>query len=319
MCVVEIEGTRVFVTGGAGHIGSHIVDALLRAKVGQIVVYDNLSEGRESNLAHIPRDMRPEIARGDIRDYEDLEVAMRGCDYVFHAASILLLECRARPLKALEVNIRGTFNVLRAAVETGVKKVVFSTTGSVYGEPLYLPIDEDHPYNSETLYGTTKIAGEHLLRNFYREHGLEYVGLRYFNVYGPRQHYKGAYTQVVPRWFDRIQAGQPLVIHGDGSQTMDMIYVTDVARANVLALQSEVTNDFLNVGTGKTWSVLKVAEIMMEITGYDLPPTHIAQDVNLVKRRQCSTEKAKRLIGFEARVNIRQGIQRYYKWRQAVI
>jgi UDP-glucose 4-epimerase len=176
-------------------------------------------------------------------------------------------------------------------------------------------MDENHPYNSETLYGTTKIAGEHLCRDFYREYGLQYIGLRYFNVYGPRQHYKGAYAQIVPRWIDLLQAGEPLTIHGDGSQTMDMTYVSDVARANILALQSDVTNDFINVGTGKATSVLEVAQIMMEITGSKIPIKYISQDVNLVKHRQCSTEKAKRLIGFEAAVSVKEGIKRYYEWR----
>lgn len=308
---MSIEGSRILVTGGAGHIGSHIVDELISAGA-RVIVYDNLAEGRTFNLPE-----RVEIVRRDIRDYKDLEIAMVSCDFVFHVASTLLLECRARPRKALEVNIQGTFNVLQAAGMAGTKKVIFSSTGSVYGEPLYLPMDEGHPHNSETLYGTTKIASEHLFRNFYQAHGLEYVGLRYFNVYGPRQHYKGAYTQVVPRWFDRIQAGEPLVIYGDGSQTMDMTYVTDVARANVLALQSEVSNDFINVGTGKATSVTEVAEIMMEVTGHDLPLTYIPQDVNLVKRRRCSTAKAKELIGFEAQVDVREGIRRYWEWRQS--
>jgi len=311
----SVEGSRILVTGGAGHIGSHIIDELIDMGAGSIIVYDNLAEGRKSNLAHVSGGI--EIVRRDIRDYEDLEAVMAGCDFAFHIASILLLECRVRPRKALAVNVTGTFNVLQAAVKAGVKKVVFASTGSVYGEPLYLPMDEEHPYNSETLYGTTKIAGEHLLRNFYQAYGLEYVGLRYWNVYGPRQHYKGAYTQIIPRWFDRIQAGKPLVVHGDGSQTMDMTYVTDTARASVLALQSEVTNDFINAGTGKSTSVLEVAEIMMEVTGYDLPLTYIPQDVNLVKSRQCATEKAKELIGFEAQISVREGIRRYWEWRQS--
>jgi UDP-glucose 4-epimerase len=314
--MLSIQGSRILVTGGAGHIGSHIVDELLRSGAGKVVVYDNLSAGRDSNLAHIPRDGRLELVRNDIRDYEDLEVALCGCDYVFHVASVLLLECRDRPLKALDVNIRGTFNVLHASVKAGVKKVIFSSTGSVYGEPLYLPMDENHPYNSETIYGTTKISGEHLCRDFYREHGLQYVGLRYFNVYGTRQHYKGAYAQIIPRWIDCIRAGEPLVIHGDGTQTMDMTFVTDVARANVLALKSGVTNDFINVGTGKATSVSEVAALMMEITGHKIPITYVQQDVNLVKKRQCSIEKANRLIGFEACIDVREGIRLYYEWRQ---
>jgi nucleoside-diphosphate-sugar epimerase len=312
----RIAGSRVFVTGGAGHIGSHIVDQLLQAGPAQVVVYDNLCEGRESNLAHLAGDPRVMLVRDDIRDPEDLEPAMRGCEYVFHVASVLLLECRDHPVKAIEVNIRGTFNVLQAAVNTGVKKVVFSSTGSVYGEPVRVPMDEDHPYNSETIYGTTKIAGEHLLRDFHRAHGLEFVALRYFNVYGPRQHYKGAYAQIVPRWVDRLAAGEPLVIHGDGSQTMDMTYVSDIARANVLALESVVTNDFVNVGTGIATSVLEVANELQEIMGVQVPLSFVSQDVNLVKRRQCATEKAKRLLGYEAKVSAREGLRRYCEWRQ---
>jgi len=313
---MQIAGRRVFVTGGAGHIGSHVVDAALAAGAGEVVVYDNFSEGRESNLAHLAADRRLTVVRDDIRDYEDLVPAMRGCDAVFHVASVLLLECRDHPEKALDVNIRGTFNVLRAAIECGVKKVVFSSTGSVYGEPLYIPMDEDHPYNSETIYGTTKIAGEHLLRNFYRSDGLAFVGLRYFNVYGPRQHYKGAYAQIVPRWIDRVFAGEPLVIHGDGSQTMDMTYVADIARANVLALESAVTHDFVNVGTGVETSVLEVAKLLQELCGVDASLDYVKQDVNLVTRRQCSTGKAKDLLGYEARVGVREGLRRYYQWRR---
>jgi UDP-glucose 4-epimerase len=309
------EGKTVLVTGGAGHIGSHIVDEI-PADVKRAIIYDNFAEGRESNIEHLTSG-KVELVRRDIRDYEDLNKAMKGVDYVFHTASILLLECRDHPDKALDVNVKGTYNVIRACIENKVKKVVFSTTGSVYGDPLYMPMDENHPYNSETLYGTTKIAGEHLFRDFYRSNGLQYVGLRYFNIYGPRQHYKGAYAQIIPRWFDKVlYNGLPLVINGDGTQTMDMTYVTDVAKANILAMVSDVTNDFINVGTGKQWSIVQIKEAMERVVGYKLPATFIPQDVNLVKRRQCSTEKAKKLIGFEAEVQIEEGLRRYYDWRQ---
>jgi len=310
---MKLEGSKVLVSGGAGHIGSHIVDELLAKNVEKVIVYDNLAEGRVSNLQN---DARIELIRRDIRDYEDLSIAMKDVDYVFHTASILLLECRDHPDKAIDINIKGTFNVIKASIDSGVKKVIFSTTGSVYGDPSYLPMDELHPFNSETFYGTTKIAGEHLFRDYYRSHELKYVGLRYFNIYGPRQHYKGAYAQIIPRWVDRIEAGEPLVIHGDGSQTMDMTYVSDVARANVLALESDVTNDFINIGTGESWSILQLAEIMKEISGQDLPFTFIPQDVNLVKRRKCSTEKAKDLIGFEYKIDVRTGLRMYFDWRQ---
>ena len=307
-----LENSTIMVTGGAGHIASHIVDELLKEDVKRIIVYDNMCEGRVSNLAN---DSRIELIRRDIRDREDLDIAMKGVDYVFHTASVLLLECRDHPDKAIDVNIRGTYNVIKAAIDSCVKKLIFSSSGSVYGEPVVVPMEETHPYNSETFYGTTKIAGEHLLIDHHRSHGLQFVGLRYFNVYGPRQHYKGAYAQIIPRWVDRIFANEPLVIFGDGSQTMDMTYVSDIARANVLALKSGITHDFVNVGTGHQWSILQLANIMKEITGKNLDITFIPQDVNLVKRRQCSTEKAKELMGFEYEVDVHRGLEMYYNWR----
>jgi len=314
---MKLENSIVMVTGGAGHIGSHVVDEVLSYFPEKVIIYDNFAEGRESNIVHLAKDPAVEVVRRDIRDYADLTKVMKGVDYVFHTASILLLECRDHPDKALDVNIKGTYNLIRACVENKVKKVVFSTTGSVYGEPLHLPMDEEHPYNSETFYGTTKIAGEHLFRDYYRSHGLEYVGLRYFNIYGPRQHYKGAYAQIIPRWVDKVLYNDlPLVINGDGTQTMDMTYVTDVARANALAVESDVTHDFINVGTGRFWSILQIKQALDEAVGRELPVTFIPQDVNLVKRRQCSTEKAEKLLGFKYSVEMPEGIKKYYEWRQ---
>lgn len=307
-----ITGDRILVTGGAGHIGSHIVDELLTYNPEEIIVYDNLSSGRESNLV---KDSRITLVRGDIRDFQDLFIAMDGCDWVFHTASLLLLESREKPEKAIDVNIKGTLNVIKAALGTSVSKIVFSSTGSVYGEPLSLPMTEDHPYNSETIYGTTKIAGEHLFRDFHKSNGLDFVALRYFNVYGPRQHYKGAYAQIVPKWIDKVLANEPLTILGDGSQTMDMTYVTDVAHANILALKANVGSRFINVGTGKSTSVKQVAEIIMNMVQYKLPVEYIPNDINLVKNRRCSTEKAKNLLGFEAQVSVEEGIRKYYEWR----
>lgn len=310
---MDIQGSKIMVVGGAGHIGSHIVDELVENGA-NVKVYDNLSSGRETNLFHNPEGTY-ELIRGDIRDLYDLTMAMKGCDYVIHTASLLLLESREKPDKAIDVNIKGTWNVIRAALEVGISKIIFSSTGSVYGEPLSLPMTEEHPYNSETIYGTTKIAGEHLFRDYYKSHAMNFVGLRYFNVYGPRQHYKGAYAQIIPRWVDKIFAGEPLTILGDGSQTMDMTYVTDVAHANVLALESDITNEFINVGTGKQTSVKELAELMNSLVKSSLPITYIPQDVNLVKNRKCSTEKAKKLLGFEAQVPVLEGLKKYYEWR----
>lgn len=314
----KLEGSRVLVTGGAGHIGSHIVDAVLAEGAGRVLVFDNFAEGNSGNLQAALQSGRAEVLTRDIRDYEDLEVAMKDVDYVFHTASIMLLEARLRPAKALETNINGTFNVLRAAAKCGVRKVIFSSTGSVYGEPLLLPMDENHPYNNETIYGATKIAGEQFCRNFHREHGLSFVALRYFNVYGPRQHTQGAYAQIVPRWYDFMSKQAPITIFGDGSQTMDMTYVQDVARANVLAAESPATADFFNVGTGIATSVLDVFHYMKEFFDYDLSPVFEGRDVNLVKRRQCSTEKAERELGFKAEVAVKDGLKSYVGWREQI-
>lgn len=314
----SLKGSRVLVTGGAGHIGSHIVDAVLAEGASSVVIYDSFAEGNLRNLESALETGRAEVVARDIRDYEDLEAATEGCKFVFHTASIMLLEARAMPRKAVETNVIGTFNVLQAASKCGVEKIVFSSTGSVYGEPLHIPMEENHPYNNETIYGATKIAGEQFCRNFYREHKLAFVALRYFNVYGSRQHIKGAYAQIVPRWYDLMTTGQPITIFGDGSQTMDMTYVVDVARANVLAAKSPPRADFFNVGTGVATSVSQVFEYLKELVGYDLQPDYQERDVNLVKNRQCSTEKAERGLGFKARTHVREGLQKYVEWRQQI-
>ena len=313
----KIENSKILVTGGAGHVGSHIVDDLLNAGAKSIVIYDNFSQGRGSNIAHLTNDKRITIFRNDVRDYADIRNAMDKCDYVFHTASILLLEARNNVNKAIEVNISGTLNVILSAIETGVKKIIFSSTGSVYGEPIYIPMDESHPYNSETIYGTTKIAGEHLLRDYQKSHGLAYVGLRYFNVYGLRQHYKGAYAQIIPRWYDSMISGEKVTIFGDGSQTIDATFVTDISRANIIALESDYENDFFNVGYGKETSILELFEVMAKLINYKMKPEFINQDVNLVKKRLSSIEKAKKELGFTACVNLEEGLLQYIDWRKS--
>jgi len=294
------------------------VDAILAEGASRVVVYDNFAEGNLRNLESALQTDQVDLVARDIRDYEDLEAAMKGCDFVFHTASIMLLEARVLPRKAIETNITGTFNVLQAAAKHGVQKVVFSSTGSVYGEPLYLPMDESHPYNNETIYGATKIAGEQFCRNFQREHKLAFAALRYFNVYGTRQHIKGAYAQIVPRWYDLMTNGQPITIFGDGSQTMDMTYVEDVARANVLAAKANVTCDFFNVGTGTATSVRQVFDYLKELVAYDLQPIHQECDVNFVLHDTSTTEKAELLLGFKAQVSVPQGLEKYVEWREQI-
>jgi len=294
------------------------VDAILAEGASRVVVYDNFAEGNLRNLESALQTDQVDLVARDIRDYEDLEAAMKGCDFVFHTASIMLLEARVLPRKAIETNITGTFNVLQAAAKHGVQKVVFSSTGSVYGEPLYLPMDESHPYNNETIYGATKIAGEQFCRNFQREHKLAFAALRYFNVYGTRQHIKGAYAQIVPRWYDLMTNGQPITIFGDGSQTMDMTYVEDVARANVLAAKANVTCDFFNVGTGTATSVRQVFDYLKELVAYDLQLIHQECDVNFVLHDTSTTEKAELLLGFKAQVSVPQGLEKYVEWREQI-
>lgn len=313
-----ISGSKILVTGGAGTIGSHIVDALIQEKPAKIVVYDNFSEGKMKNLeeATAQSAVPIEIVSADIRSREDIEAATQGIDYVFHEASLLLLESEAKRQKAIDVNIQGSFNVFQSCVKNKVKKIVWASSASVFGDPLYLPVDEKHPYNNQTFYGATKVACEQFAVNHFHQFGMKHIGLRYYNVYGPRQSIKGAYAQILPRWLDRIDENQPIIIFGDGTQSMDMIYLEDIARANILALKSDVENEFFNIGTGVETSVKQLADLLIELTGYDKKPILEPKDVNLVKKRRCSTEKCEKLIGFKAKVTVREGVQNYMNWRR---
>lgn len=313
----DIRGSSVLVTGGAGTIGSHIVDALVEEGASKVVVLDNFSEGKLDNLAKAlsQRLTTIEVVSTDIRNHEDLDVHFNGADYVFHQASVLLLESMSKPQKAIDVNIQGTFNVFQSCIKHRVKKIVWASSASVFGDPLRLPVDEDHPFNNVTFYGATKVACEQFAVSFHHQYGLKQVGLRYYNVYGPRQGIKGAYAQILPKWFDRIDAGLPIVIFADGSQSMDLIFVRDIARANVLALKSGANNDFFNIGSGVETTVKQLAETVLDVTGCGLAPIYEPHDVNLVKRRRCSTVKAEKLIGFKSQISVRQGVREYFEWR----
>src|SRR6185295_13232454 len=238
----KLENSRIVVIGGAGFVGSHIVDQLLAEPVREIVVLDNFVRGTRANLSEAAKDRRVRIVEGSITDTALLAELMQGADYVFHLAALWLFECVYQPRSALEVNMIGTFNVAEAAHEAGVKKVVYSSSASVYGDALFTPMTEEHPFNNRTMYGATKIAGEQFLRAFYEQHRLGYVGLRYMNVYGPRMDYHGAYVSVIMKVLDRIRQNVPPVIFGDGSQAYDFIHVEDVARANILALKADATD-----------------------------------------------------------------------------
>ncbi|MBN2406714.1 MAG: NAD-dependent epimerase/dehydratase family protein [Elusimicrobia bacterium] len=314
----EIKGSSVLVIGGAGLIGSHLVEQLVREDAGKIIVYDNFCRGSLDNLSAALKDKRVEVFRdgGDILRQDILDSAMQGVDYVFHLAALWLLQCYEYPASAFEVNIRGTFNVMQACVKNKVKKLVYSSSASVYGDAVEIPMTEDHPYNNRTFYGATKISGEHMLRAFSERYGLDYVGLRYMNVYGPRQDYRGAYIAVMMKILDRIEENLPPVVYGDGSQSYDFVYVEDVARANICAMKSDATDSFYNVGTGLKTSVKELAHLLLELTGSKLEVEYKEEGKTFVTNRIGSTVKAEKEIGFRAQVPLKDGMKRLIEWRK---
>ena len=308
--------SRILIIGGAGFVGSHIVDQLLAEPVREIIVLDNFVRGTRANLREAERDERVRVVEGSITDLDLLADLMRGTDFVFHLAALWLYECVYQPRSALEVNVGGTFNVIEAAHEAGVKKIVYSSSASVYGDALVTPMTEDHPFNNRTMYGATKIAGEQFFRAFNEQHGLDYAGLRYMNIYGPRMDYKGTYVSVIMKVLDRIDAGEAPVIFGDGSQSYDFIHVDDVARANILALKSDATDAFFNVGMGTRTTINELVTMLLEISGSDLQPEYRPQEQMFVTHRVGSTEKAEQELGFRAHVPLEAGLRSVVEWRR---
>jgi UDP-glucose 4-epimerase len=326
MCLARYEemmisgDKRVLVTGGAGLIGSHIVDLLVneRERWGcfEIVVLDNFVRGRRENLASAMAHGSVTIVEGDIQDRELLAEVMQGVDVVFHQAAIRITQCAEEPRLALSVLVDGTFNVLEEAAQAGVKKVIAASSASVYGLAEEFPTSEHHhSYNNRTVYGAAKTFNEGLLRSFHETYGLDYVTLRYFNVYGPRMDVYGAYTEVLIRWMERIDAGQPPLILGDGKQTMDFVYVEDVARANILAAQADVTDEICNVASGVETSLNDLATALLRVMESDLQPEYGPErKVNGVSRRLADTSKARRLLNFETRVPLEEGLRQMVAW-----
>ncbi|MEA2063513.1 MAG: NAD-dependent epimerase/dehydratase family protein [Gemmatimonadota bacterium] len=306
-----MQGKKVLITGGAGLIGSHIADRLVKLGAEQVVIYDSFVRGTKENLAWALEHVPLTVIEADIRDTGKLARAMQGMDLVFHQAALRITQCAEQPGLALEVLADGTFNVLDEARKAGVKKVVAASSASVYGAADLFPTAEDHhPYNNRTIYGAAKAFNEGLLRSFHEMYGLDYVALRYFNVYGPRMDMHGAYTEVLIRWVQRIREELPPLILGDGSQTMDFIYVEDIAEANILAAQAGVTDEVFNIGSGTETSLNDLARILLKVMGSDLGPEYGPQrKVNPVPRRLADTAKAKRLLGFKARTGLEQGLR----------
>jgi UDP-glucose 4-epimerase len=310
--------SRVLITGGAGLIGSHLTDQLLEDGVAEVVVVDNLARGQRENLAGALTSGRVTFVEGDIRDRDLLATVMDGVDVVFHQAAIRITQCAHEPRLALEVLADGTFNVLEAAVKARVRRVVAASTASVYGLAADFPTSErHHPYNNRTLYGAAKLFNEGLLRSFHDMYGLDYVALRYFNVYGERMDIHGAYTEVLIRWMERIAAGRAPCIFGDGRQTMDFIHVEDIARANILAATSSVTDEVLNVASGRETSLNDLAEALLRIMGSPLSPEYGPERaVNPVPRRLADTSRIRTLLGFTPRVDLDEGLRRLVQWWQ---
>jgi UDP-glucose 4-epimerase len=311
-----MKGQRTLITGGAGLVGSHIVDQLVRAGAGEIVVLDNFVRGRRANLAWALANGPVRIVEGDIRDRELLAGVLRGVDVLFHQAAIRITQCAEEPRLALEVLADGTFNVLEAAVAAGVGRVVAASSASVYGLAETFPTGERHHlYNNRTMYGAAKAFNEGLLRAFHEMYGLDYVGLRYFNVYGPRMDIHGVYTEVLIRWMERIAAGQPPLILGDGTQTMDFVYIEDIARANLAAAGSAVSDEVFNVASGVETSLNDLAKVLLRVMGSDLQPEYGPErSVNPVARRLADTTRARELLGFEATVGLEEGLGRLVSW-----
>jgi UDP-glucose 4-epimerase len=313
---MDLAGKRITVLGGAGFIGSHIVDELLAEPVESVVVLDNFVRGTRDNLAHALEDDRVTLVDGSITDRDTLFAVMSDADAAFHLAALWLHECVHDPRSAVDVNVVGTWNVIEAALARSVPRVVFSSSASVYGDAVFTPMTEEHPFANRTMYGATKIAGEQFFRAANEQHGLEYVGLRYMNVYGERMDYRGTYVSVIMKVLDRIEAGLPPIVFGDGSQAYDFVHVRDVARANVLALKSDASDEFFNIGAGTKTTVRELVEQLLEITGSDLAPEYQADAPMFVTHRVGSTELAAERLGFEARIGLDEGLRRVVEWRR---
>jgi UDP-glucose 4-epimerase len=311
-----MQNSRVLITGGAGLVGSHIADLLSNEGVSEIIVLDNFTRGRMENLADAQEQGHLVIVEGDIRDQQLLADLMQGVDVVFHQAAIRITQCAEVPRLALEVLADGTFNVLEAAVNAQVKKVVAASSASIYGMAEDFPTTESHhPFNNRTIYGASKVFNEGLLRSFYDMYGLDYVALRYFNVYGPRMDIFGVYTEVLIRWMERLVAGQPPLIFGDGKQTMDFVYIEDIARANILAAKSPTTDEVFNIASGVETSLNDLAYSLAKVMDVDLKPEHAPErKVNPVQRRLADVRKAKNLLGFEAQVSLQEGLRKLVNW-----
>jgi UDP-glucose 4-epimerase len=315
---MDIRGKKLVLIGGAGLIGSHTADQLLKHDVGEVLIYDNFVRGRAENLHNALKDPRVRIydIGGEITQTDILQSALDGAEGVFHFAALWLLQCHEYPRSAFDVNVRGTFNVMEACIAKGVKRLVYSSSASVYGDAVEEPMTEEHPFNNKNFYGATKIAGEAMLRAFHHRYGLNYVGLRYMNVYGPRQDYHGAYIAVIMKMLDAIDRGDAPTILGDGSEAFDFVAVEDCGLANVCAMTADAVDEYYNVGTGKRTSLKELAEMLLKLTGSKKTIQYAPRSqATLVRNRIGSPKKATEQIGFTAQIGLMDGLKRLIEWR----
>lgn len=311
---MDLEDRTLLVTGGAGFLGSHLVDQLLDRGAREVRVLDDFSRGTRENLDQVRDRKEVTILEGDVADPETVRDAARGVDGIYHLAALWLDGCVERPRDALRVNVEGTFNVAEAARDLDVERVVFSSSASVYGDAVEVPMTEDHPFNNRTMYGATKISGEQIFRSFNDMYDLDYVGLRYMNIYGPRMDDMGTYVSVIVKVLQRIHDGDPPIIHGDGTQTYDFVHVDDVARCNVLAMEADATDTFYNVGADQPATINELVDLLLELTGSDLEPEYEPQEEVYVTHRVGSTDRAADELGFTADIDLRTGLETVVEW-----
>ena len=314
---MNLTDKRIVAIGGAGLVGSYIVDQLIEEPVKEIVVFDNFVRGTRHNLAEAVKSPKVRVVEASMTDRDALRRELDGADGVFLLASLWLGECLNDPRSAWEVNVMGSWNVVEACRDFDVKRVVYSSSASVYGNAVTTPMTEEHPFSNRTTYGATKIAIEQMFRAVYEQHQLPYIGFRYMNIYGPRMDYEGVYVSVIMKVLDCIFSGQPPLIFGDGSQTYDFIYVEDIARANILGMKADCSDEFFNIGMGLGTTINELVGILLELTGSDLKPEYRPQAQSFVTERIGSIDKAEKLLGFRATTPLVDGLHRVIDWRRS--
>lgn len=318
----KLENARVLVIGAAGFIGGFVITELLKEPVKEVIIYDNFTRGKMDNIEESLKDPRCTIFPfgGDVREIDILDKAMEGIDYVFHLAAMWLLHCKDFPRTAFDVNIAGTFNVLEACVKHNVKKLVYSSSASVYGDAVQVPMTEDHPFNNKNFYGATKIAGEAMCTAYNDRYGLEVIGLRYMNVYGPGQDQHAVYSGVVPIVLNKIDRNEAPSVNGDGTQAYDFIYVEDIARCNIAAVKSDIKLGYYNVGTQIQTTIKELCDTMLKLKNSDLKVKYVpysADDARqLVQNRIGSREKAEKELNFRYKYSLEEGLQKLIAWRE---